>query len=417
MNLGIRLGSLAFANILLGFIYQWYIVTTVGPGAETDALYAGMVIPQLILAIFSGSLAHVLVPLLSNQKGNQFCKDAWNFFQSTLVLYTGTACILVGTAKVWVPVIVPGFDVNTKSLTVSILRIQLIGMVFTGLTSVLWSVNHARRRFVWVEMSTILANIVSLIFLFGTLPRLGVMAAAWTTVLQSTLQTGFLFKGLGAYHKPDWRSNSLKEAWCRLKPLLLGNSYYKTDQLVDRFLASMAPAGGLTLLYMAQQLYGAGNTILGKSIVTPMIPIMSQKAHVSDWEGFRFIFLRRLFVMLVLTSLGFLVVLIFGKPLLTLLFGYKNFNIENVRTLWWLLLALAGVWMGGAMGSITSTTYYSKGDTRTPTKLGVMTYTAYIPLKILSFVFFGLMGLAISASLYYMANLILQFYFLKYSPE
>jgi putative peptidoglycan lipid II flippase len=59
MRLAILLSSLASGNILLGFIYQWYTVTTVGPGAETDALYAGMVVPQLVLAIIAGSLTNV----------------------------------------------------------------------------------------------------------------------------------------------------------------------------------------------------------------------------------------------------------------------------------------------------------------------------------------------------------------------
>ena len=75
------------------------------------------------------------------------------------------------------------------------------------------------------------------------LSRFGIVTAAWAMVLKTFLQTLFLLRGLGPYSKPDWRSESLKEAWRRLKPLLLGNAYYKTDQLVDRFLASMAPAG------------------------------------------------------------------------------------------------------------------------------------------------------------------------------
>jgi peptidoglycan biosynthesis protein MviN/MurJ (putative lipid II flippase) len=179
----------------------------------------------------------------------------------------------------------------------------------------------------------------------------------------------------------------------------------------------MAPAGGLTLLYMAQQLWGSGNTILNKSVATPMIPVLAQKAHARDWQNFWYIFLKRLLVIGGLTGLGFLVVLTFGKPLLTVLFGHKRFGTENVATLWWLLIALVGVWIGGGMGAITSTAFYAKGDTRTPTKLGILTYTAFVPLKILSFLLFGLMGLAISTSVYYTANLVLQLYFLKCSSN
>lgn len=413
MRLAILLSSLASGNILLGFIYQWYTVTTVGPGAKTDALYAGMVVPQLVLAIIAGSLTNVLVPLLSTQRGEGFYKNAWSFFLSIGSLFSAITGILFVTSYFWVPWTVPGFDANTKSLTLSLVRIQLVGIVFAALTAVLWSVNYARQRFIWVELSSIISNMIGFGLLIWGLSRFGIVAAAWAMVLKTFLQTLFLLRGLGPYSKPDWRSESLKEAWRRLKPLLLGNAYYKTDQLVDRFFTSMAPSGGLTLLYMAQQLYGSGNTILNKSIATPMIPVMAQKAHARDWQNFRYIFLKRLLVMGGLTGLGFLVVLTFGKPLLTALFGHKRFGSENVATLWWLLIALVGVWMGGGMGAITSTTFYAKGDTRTPTKLGIWTYTLYVPLKVGSFILFKLMGLAISTSLFYMVNFILQLYFLR----
>jgi putative peptidoglycan lipid II flippase len=278
---------------------------------------------------------------------------------------------------------------------------------------VLWSVNYARQRFIWVELSSIISNIIGFGFLIWGLSRFGIVVAAWAMILRAFLQMLFLLRALGPYSKPDWRSEFLKEAWHRLKPLLLGNAYYKTDQLVERFLASMAPSGGLTLLYLAQQVYGSGNTILNKSIVTPMTPVLAQKAQARDWQNFRSIFLKRLLVMGGLTGLGFLVVLIFGRPLLTVLFGHKRFGSENVATLWWLLIALVGVWMGGGMGAITSTTFYAKGDTRTPTKLGIWTYTLYVPLKVGSFILFKLMGLAISTSLFYMVNFILQLYFLR----
>jgi putative peptidoglycan lipid II flippase len=413
MRLAVVLGSLASTNILLGFLYQWYVVTHLGPGAETDALYAGMVIPQLILAVLMGSLAHVLVPSLANQRGRQFCHDAWFFFQSVGLLFGGITCVLLVTAGFWVPWTVPGFNTHTTLLTVSLVQIQLVGTVFTALTMVLWSVNHARQRFVWVELSSIIANMIGFGFLIRTLSDFGIMAAAWAMVLRAFLQTFLLLGGLGPYTKADWHSESIREAWRRLRPLIFGTTYYKTDQLVDRFLASMAPVGSLTLLHMAQQLYGSGNAILTKSIATPMVPLLATKAQGGDWKTFHHIFFKRLLAMAGVTGLGFLVIFVFGKPLLSLLFGPKRFGAENVNTLWWLLIALVGMWIGGDLGAITSNTFYAKGDTKTPTKLGIWTYTLYVPIKVLSFVLFSLTGLAISISIFYLVNFSLQFYILR----
>ena len=64
MKLNLALGWLAATNLLLGLLIQWYVVTRLGVGMATDALYAGMAVPQLVLAVVGGSLGHVLVPLL-----------------------------------------------------------------------------------------------------------------------------------------------------------------------------------------------------------------------------------------------------------------------------------------------------------------------------------------------------------------
>ncbi len=66
MKLNIALGSLAGGNLLLGLLIQWYVVTRLGVGAATNALFAGMVVPQVVLAVVSGSLMHVLVPPLDS---------------------------------------------------------------------------------------------------------------------------------------------------------------------------------------------------------------------------------------------------------------------------------------------------------------------------------------------------------------
>lgn len=150
MRLLVLLIGLATLNIFLGFIYQWFIVTNLGQGRQTDALYAAMVIPQLILTVFSGSLLNVLIPFLSTKQEGKFCKDAWSFFQITTLIFIIIGFLLFLTAKFWVPVTVPGFDANSKSSTISIIYVKLLGMVFTSMNLVLLAVNHARQRFIMV---------------------------------------------------------------------------------------------------------------------------------------------------------------------------------------------------------------------------------------------------------------------------
>ncbi|MEJ7619098.1 MAG: hypothetical protein WKF30_19475 [Pyrinomonadaceae bacterium] len=66
---------------MLTLLIQWYVVTRLGVGLETDALFAGMAIPQLILSVASSSLTHVLVPLLATTENETaFRRSGWDFF-------------------------------------------------------------------------------------------------------------------------------------------------------------------------------------------------------------------------------------------------------------------------------------------------------------------------------------------------
>jgi putative peptidoglycan lipid II flippase len=413
MKLAIQLGILSSFNIGVGFLYQWYVFTQLGPGLETDALFAGMAIPQVVLAVVTGSLMHVLVPLLAGDSEKQLRCDAWGFTILVSGIFTILATALYLTAPWWVPLTVPGFGTASKVLTISLTRIQLLGMVFSAICSVQWAAYHARQQFLWAEFTPILASISGFILLVWALPRFGVIAAAWIATLRVGLQSLLLAPGMGKPMLPELNSPVMKEAWRRIRPLLLGTVYYKTEPVVDRFLLSWASSGSLSLFYLAQRLYSAVNQVCNKAIVAPLVPLLG-KFHKSgnDFELLR-VYKRKLVLMFLIGSAGLVVVGFFGQNLLTLLIGHGNVTLNNINELWWIMIWLGGSFLGGLSGQITSSTFYACGDTVTPTKLSMVSYTVYLPSKVASFFMWGVKGLAVSTSIYYMVNLLLQIYFLN----
>jgi putative peptidoglycan lipid II flippase len=413
MKLAFQLGVLAGINIFATFLIQWYVLVTIGPGMETDALFAAMAVPQLVLAVISGSLMHVLVPLLAGEEENRFRRDVWGIFIIVGGVFSVIACLLYFFVPFWVSLLVPGFSNAGKALTVVLTRIQLIGMIFTALSGVLWAGYHARQRFIWAELTPVIGTVVGLGLLIWALPKYGIVAAAWVAVVRVVLQMLLLLPGLGSYCRPDWRGAALREAWRRTKPLLLGTAYYKTDPLVDRFLSSMAPAGGLTLLYFGQQMYGAASEIINKAVAAPMVPLLAGCAKNNNWVMFRHIYRKRLLWMTVLTGSGCLLFLAIGHPLLKLLVGYGGVTDQNVLLLWWIIVALAGYFIGGAMGQILSTAFYAKGNTLTPTKVGITGFSLGIVFKVIGFFSFGLVGIALGTTLYYFLNVFLLYVLLE----
>jgi len=413
MKQTLTLAALAGANIFLSLLFQWYVITQLGVGIETDALFAGMALPTLILSVVSTSLTHVLVPLLATESEAAFRENAWGFFTGVSALFAALALVLLVTAGFWVPWLVLGFSRAAQSLTVSLTRIQLVGMIFTASVSVLWSVYHARKQFVWVELSTVLSNLIALALIVKLLPIYGIAAAAVVIVVRTALQLLWLLPGLGRWQRPSWNSTAMREAWSRIRPLLVGTAYYRTDPLVDRFLASMAPAGGLSLLYLGQQLYGVANVVAEKALAVPMVPQLAIAAAANSWASFRHLYRKRLLVVGAVTAAGYAVFLLAGERLLSLLIGHGGVTSANVHLLWLIMVALVGFFIAGAMGQITSTTFYAMGDTRTPTRMSIVTYTLYIPAKVIGFMRYGLLGLAVVTSVYLFVNLTIQILLLE----
>jgi putative peptidoglycan lipid II flippase len=404
MRLSFLLGCLAVINILLSLSYQWFLFTTLGAGNETDALFAAMVVPQFLLAAVSGMLGTVFVPLLSTEATADFRQLAWTFTQGVGLVFGSVGVGLFLLAPFWIPLVVPGFDPSTTELAVGLTRIQLGGMVFLALTTPLQSSYHARNRFVWPELSPIFASATGLAFLIWKLPTLGVVAAAWALLIKYGLQTIFLLPGAGRYRRPDWHHPAVRAAWQRARPLLLGTTYYKTEFLVDRFLASFAAPGILSLLHFAQQLYAAGHQILGRAIGAPAIPRLAQDASRKDWVAFRYLTAQRVVWITTAASLVLAGIVVAAQPALSLLLGYGRFRPEDIATIRWLLIALGGMWVGWGAGKILAGAFHAKGDTTTPTRISMGVFTVGIALKLGGFALWGILGLAAATSLYHVVN-------------
>jgi putative peptidoglycan lipid II flippase len=413
MRLKLSLGAVAAANLLAALAFQWVILTTLGVGGTTDALFAGMAIPQLVLSVVSGSLVSVLIPVLAGEPEEALRETAWGSF----LLVSGAAAVLATllfvAAPVWVGWLFPGFRSRDLGLAVSLTRIQLPGMVFSAALAVPLAAWNARSRFLWPEVAPLLATLVCLLPLPALLARSGVTAAAWLSTGKSLLFLLLVLPGLGAFRRPVRRSEAQREIGRRLLPLLGGSAYYKSDTLVDRALSSLAPPGELSILYLGQQLWNAASQVLTVGIGRPLVPALSTQAKQGRWSEFRGTLLRHLRPMLLLVLLGAAAFAAVGRPILALLIGHGGVTSANVDLLWRVMLVLTVAFAAGCLGQLTSQAFYALGDTRTPTRLGILTFTVYVPLKFVAFRAFGIYGLAASTGLFVLVNVALQYVLLS----
>jgi peptidoglycan biosynthesis protein MviN/MurJ (putative lipid II flippase) len=228
------LGGLALTAVALGVAQQGVAVVVFGAGAETDALFAGYALPQIVLAVLGTTLANVLVPVLAGEDGDSVHRSAWTIFTGTTLAFGVVALFLGLTATVWTPLLFPGFDAAAQAMAIDLTRVQLVGMVFSAQVVVLASVYQSRGMFRWAGITPVIGGAVGLVFMLVTIKPLGIQAAAWASNIRLGVQAALLYPVLGAFVRPAWHTPLIQEVWRRARPLVLASAYYRSDILVGR---------------------------------------------------------------------------------------------------------------------------------------------------------------------------------------
>ncbi len=398
---------LAALNVMGAFLVQLVILSRVGPGGATDAFMAAATLPQMLGGLAWAALASALVPMFAGESSQQQCGDAWFLLLAVGAIFIGAALPLSLTAELWAGWLFPGFPADVARLCADLARIQVFSIAFSAMSSVLVAVCYARGQFVRVEFATLVIAGTSAATLYFALPVYGITAASWMVILTTFCQMLLLLPVVGRPQRLSITASRAAGFWTRVRPLLLGNIYHKSDVVVDRFLLSMAGAGELTLFALAQQFHGAVAGILGKVWGNTAIPELAVFAKRSDLPNFVRLYNRRLVILALTSGVTIILLWLVGQEALALLLGHGKMSEVNIVTLWEIMLASAGVLMFACVGVIVAGAYYAMGDTRTPTYLSMASFSVFVVVKYFAFHLFGAIGVALAASCYFALTAIL----------
>ncbi|MEM7233536.1 MAG: lipid II flippase MurJ [Planctomycetota bacterium] len=395
----VRIGVLSALNLTCGFATQTYLLVALGVGVESDAYFAALAIPQLFMFVVGDALLATFVPIFSGRDRDDLNREAWTFL-SVFTLGFGLLCTAAMlTAPLWVGAIFPGFEGEGLELTIDMVRITMLGFLFQPAASVLWAVYQARQSFYRPEVVVFFTGLSGLASLAYFIPRYGVTSAAWVFTARVWILVFALLPAIGKFRKPSWSSAALRTSIRRSIPLLIGNGVGRLDEIVSRSLASLAPAGGLSLLAFARLLYHGATVLIGKSITAPMIPILSTLHKRGDEEGFRRTHYARLRVVSTLPIVGVVALILLGPTPFEWLVGYGHVTEDNVETLWQLCVALSAILIAVPIEGNLASAYYARGDTVLPAKATIFGFVAGTIAKFALFFQFGLIGIALGAAL------------------
>lgn len=382
---------------VLGLVRDVMFARFLGAEASADAFYVAFKIPNFLRRLFAeGAFAQAFVPVLSEYR-QQGSRAAVQHFVDRIAGCLGSALVLISVlvvvaAPLFTAVFGMGFLINNPEkfqLTTDLLRVTFPYILLISLTGFAGSILNSYDQFAVPAFTPVLLN-VSLIVAVAFLSPLfeqPVFALAWGVIaagmLQLAFQIPFLMRlGLLPHPKVDWGDEAVRKVLKLMAPAMFGVSVGQINLLFDTVLASFLPDGSITWLYFSDRLTELPLGVFGVGIATVVLPSLSRQ-HAAGTERFSHTLDWALRMILLIGLPAAIALLVLAKPILGALFQYGEYLSKDVEMSAYSLRAYSLGLVAFMMIKVLASGYFSRQDTRTPVRIGIIAMVANMVLNLI----------------------------------
>ncbi|MFO7585831.1 MAG: lipid II flippase MurJ, partial [Anaerolineales bacterium] len=397
-------GTVAFA-ILLGQLMgllRGILVAGAFPAAELDAFFAANRVSEtLFTLIAAGALSSAFIPTFTGLLVKDENATAWNLAASLARLLTLTLVLVAVIAAILAPQIVryllaPGFasDPALFTLTVELLRIQLISAVLFGLGGLLVGILNAHHIF-FIPQLTVAMYQIGQIFGVLVLARwLGIYGLAWGVVIGSGLylliQLPTLLKLLKTEKRPstvtpkpgasahdlntgywklitgnwslitDFKNPLVLQVLRLMGPRVLGASVVQLNFWVNIWLASQMPVGSVAGLAYGFMLMLMAQAVIAQSVAIAIMPTFSAQFALGKRDEMRAALTSALRGVLMLSLPASLGLILLATPIVAMLYQRGAFDATAVEMTAWALAWYAAGMVGHALYEVLTRAFYAQ---------------------------------------------------------
>ena len=379
-------GTVMFAILLgqiAGLVRGILVARAFGASPELDAFSAANRVSEtLFLLIAGGALGSAFIPTFTGLLAKDEKDSAWRLASGLANAVTLTLSLLAVLVAFFAPQVVRyalGISYNSQifTLTVSLMRIQLISAVIFGLGGLIVGILNAYQVFL---IPALTPAMYQLGIIFGALvlsPRIGIYGLAWGVVIGAGLYLLSLIPALlkqkGLYTLTLGLANpNTRHVILLMGPRLLGVAVVQLNFWVNTRLAlQMSPGSnsgltiGFSLMLMAQ-------AIIAQSVAIAVMPTFSAQHALGQTDEMRSSLaasLRGVILLALPASIG---LMLLREPLITLLYQRGQFDALDTQIVSWALLWYAAGIVGHSIMEILTRAFYAQHDTKTPVSIGII---------------------------------------------
>jgi putative peptidoglycan lipid II flippase len=411
-------GSTLLSRIL-GLVRETVFAAMFGDGAAADAFFIAFRIPNLLRRLFAeGAFSQAFVPVLAEYRAKgehaqiqDFVRHVAGALGSALLLITVLGVILAP----WLAgLFAPGFISNAAKfdLLVEMLQVTFPYILLISLTGFAGAILNSYGNFAVPALTPVILNVVLIAAALVVSPFFSepTMALAWGVLVAGFLQFGVqlpFLRGLRLMPWPrvDWKHSGVNRVLALMVPVLFSVSVGQINLLLDSVLAtSIAGDGNVSWLYYSDRLMELPLGMFAVGIATVILPALSRIHTSKDATKFSDTLqwgLRCVLVLGIPASAAFLVL---ADPLIITLFQYGAFGVDAVEPTRRSLQAYSIGLVGFMAIKVLASGYFSRQDTRTPVRYGVVSMVSNMVLNLIFILPLAHVGLALATSLSALLN-------------
>lgn len=373
---------------ITGFVRDQVTVIVFAVSGWTDAFFVVFRIPNFMRRLFAeGSFSMAFVPVLNDIKATQSKAVLKEFIDRvagtliSIVLIVWMLMELFAPQVLWLTA--PSWQATKPDVfneAVGWLRYTLFYFPFIVMVAFAGGILNSHKKFALPAATPILLNvslIMSVLYLRDNfeIPEkslaIGVLIAG---AVQLFVQIPALLKlGLFPKFKFGFKDKKVKKVMKLMVPTLFGSSVAQINVLLDTIIATWLVAGSVTYVYLSERLLEFPLGIFAIAISTVILPALSRQFAKEDKVEF-------VKTMRWALNLGFLIAIpaatgltVLAHEVVVTLFKHGEFNQHSTQMVSISVMAYMLALPAFIINKILLPAYYSRKDTKTPVKIGIIT--------------------------------------------
>lgn len=389
--------AMTMISRVLGLARDIAISHVFGANAATDAFVIAFRIPNFMRRLFAeGSFSTAFVPVFTQVKQTRSHDELQELTARVAGTLGGVLLIITALGLIFAPQLALTFapgaleEPAKLGLTTDLLRLTFPYLLFVSLTALAGGVLNSFQRFALPALAPVILNLCMIAGALWLAPQLHVpiLALGWAVLIAGVLQLLFLLpalRDLNLLTLPRWGWNhpQVRKILRLMIPTLFGSSIAQLNLLLDTVVISLLATGSQTWMYQATRFLELPLGVFGVALGTVILPALSRHHVAEDGAGFSRALDWGLRVTLLICVPAMCALLVLAEPLVATFFQNGQYTAFDTH-----MTAIAIVALGAGVPAIALTrtvlpAFYSRQDTKTPVRAGVVALIVNMALNFL----------------------------------